>query len=216
MMPWYPDQFRASTASWTWAEKSVYRSLLDAQWSALSLPNSEERLARIVGIDLRSFRNSWKTVRGKFQELPDGSLQNFRLEQHRLAALARKETFANSGRLGGLAKAQRGYSDANSDAVAMPQASLPKRYKPLSPSEDKKKNSVLSGEVKPSPLPPRRVSLPDKTFSKNGGGRKPDEEPEERRLAKALLVLEATPDFPLHKLAEMFHITVAAIQEAKA
>lgn len=107
-MPWYPDQFRSSTAAWCWQEKALYRALLDAQWALGALPSGERSLAHLGSMDVRVFRRLWKTVKAKFQSLPDGTLQNYRLEQHRLACLRYKE----SKRLGArLTNAKRWQSD---------------------------------------------------------------------------------------------------------
>src|SRR2546423_1178721 len=107
MMPWYPDQFAASTGAWTWIERAVYRALLDAQGAIGALPQSEMRLAHLADMPLHIFRKAWRTVHEKFPVDSEGTLRNQRLEEHRLNALARKKARANAGHLGGVAKAKQ-------------------------------------------------------------------------------------------------------------
>ena len=127
MMPWYPDQFAASTSTWTWLERGLYRTLLDLQWQTNVLPADEKRLARACGIDVRTFRKLWETVRGKFQTVEGGGLQNFRLEEHRRACAELKRARTEAGRAGGLAKAQHSHGIASSNGTNLPVA---KSYSP--------------------------------------------------------------------------------------
>lgn len=90
MMPWYPDQFAASCRAWRYAWRCAYRELLDVQWQIGTLPDDVELLASAIGCPLGEFREVWPHIAGKFQKV-DGGLRNFRLEEHRLAAMARKD-----------------------------------------------------------------------------------------------------------------------------
>lgn len=90
MMPWYPDQFASATSTWNFAERAAYRALLDVQWAIGTLPRDLWRLARAIGMELPDFEAVWPVVKDKFQEI-DGGLRNFRLEQHRLTAVRRKQ-----------------------------------------------------------------------------------------------------------------------------
>lgn len=190
MMPWYPDQFAASTRSFSLLERAIYRELLDAQWQADSLPSNEKLLARIVGLDVRVFRKSWVVVREKFITLPNGNLQNARLEKHRLAALDRRQKLIDAGRMGGQASVK--HRSSNGASIAQPNAQALLNTLSLSPSEDK--NSVLSGEVKPSPsVPPRRSPSPERRLIKTSN---PEEIERRRREAAAIaeaLAAKAAP-----------------------
>lgn len=89
MMPWYPDQFAASTRAMRYGERVAYRELLDVQWQLGVLPDDAERLAVAIGCPHDEFAKVWPSIRHKFIAV-EGGLQNFRLEQHRLAAVKRK------------------------------------------------------------------------------------------------------------------------------
>lgn len=141
MMPWYPDQFAASTVAWTFEEKGLYRLLLDMQWMLERLPKNDEVLSRACRIQLRKFRRLWKTVGNKFQELPDGTLQNYRLEQHRLSALA----YAEGKRRGAYITNARRWSNNHRSAIAHRIAQRVADESPLSPSP--------SEDIR-NPLPP--------------------------------------------------------------
>lgn len=91
MMPFYPNEFDASTKGWTWEERGVYHLLLAAQWQIAVLPTSPKALAKVVGCTAKKFTTLWRRLEPKFPEIPTGR-QNFRLEQHRLASLAHKES----------------------------------------------------------------------------------------------------------------------------
>lgn len=186
MMPWYPDQFAASTRSFSLLERAIYRELLDAQWQASLLPSNEKLLARIVGLDVRTFRKYWPAVRAKFVTLPDGSIQNVRLEKHRLAASERRNKLVESGRLGGQASVKHRLNGSSSNdqpnGQASPQGSV--NTPSLSPSPEEDKNSVLSGEVKPSPSLGRlRSPSPERRLIKTSS---PEEIERRRREAAAI------------------------------
>jgi len=171
MMPWYPDQFAASTVTWTWLERAIYRALLDVQWAIDVLPNDEASLARACHVPLQRFRKAWKVVKCKFPPVEGGGLQNYRLEQHRLASIQLKEARAYSGRLGGLAKAaklQQTSSTASSEATVLSVA------KPYPPS--------------PSPSPsPSKTPQPPKGGPAGLNGKRRERGPERARkdLSKA-------------------------------
>lgn len=86
MMPWFPDQFAASTAGWTFTERAVYRALLDLQWQQGCIFADLLRISQALGVDKRTVQRCWRLVGPKFAAV-EGGLQNYRLEQHRLAAL---------------------------------------------------------------------------------------------------------------------------------
>lgn len=158
MMPWYPDQFAASTAGWTFTERAVYRALLDLQWAQVRIPDSEVRIAKACDLHIHHFRRAWKTVKAKFPRAPDGSgLQNFRLEQHRVAALK----YIDGKRKGAQATNAKRWSQSESlsdrSAIAQRVAS----ESPLSPSEEVRTPPTPSrgpnGASAPSRRGPERI-----------------------------------------------------------
>lgn len=97
MMPWFPDQFAASTAGWSFMERAVYRALLDLQWQQGHIYEDLRRICCATGVDLRTLQRCWRVVGQKFATV-DGGLKNFRLEQHRLAALELRRKKSAGGR----------------------------------------------------------------------------------------------------------------------
>jgi uncharacterized protein YdaU (DUF1376 family) len=138
MMPWYPDQFEASTADWSFAEASLYRRLLDAQWQLGSLPAEKERLARICKLTLAEFDPLWKVVAPKFSKGRGaglaGRLINKRLEYHRVKAMERKDHYAQAGSKGGQATAQAKAKRRSSNAASIAQRTPPAKSKPPTPT----------------------------------------------------------------------------------
>lgn len=90
MMPWFPKEFMAATATWSFAERSAYRALLDVQWEMGVLPDEPWRLAQAIGLPLPEFELLWPMVRRKFVPV-DGGILNERLEEHRVVAFRKLE-----------------------------------------------------------------------------------------------------------------------------
>lgn len=86
-MPWYPSSFYASTRTWPFIARAVYRELLDVQWDAGGLPADPEALRTMVGVTQAKWRVAWPLVKQKFELDQDGQLRNQRLEEHRAYAL---------------------------------------------------------------------------------------------------------------------------------
>lgn len=155
MMPWFPDQFAASTACWTYAERSAYRGLLDVQWAIGVLPTEPWRLAHALGMPLDEFEIVWPVVSQKFQQV-EGGLRNSRLEEHRLAALELHRKKSAAGRLGGLSRqAQSKHHSSTASSISSTATSssasflLEAKLKPLSPSPSLKNKTL-------PPYPPSR------------------------------------------------------------
>lgn len=92
MMPWFPESFIGATRGWRFAERAAYRELLDQQWILGALPDDEERLALLAGMEPVEFGKVWPMVRTKFVSTAAG-LINERLEIHRAEAVRRKTSF---------------------------------------------------------------------------------------------------------------------------
>ena len=155
MMPWFPDQFAASTASWTFKQRAVYRALLDLQWeSGGCIPSSPVAISRALNCDARTVRNVWAIVGPKFLAVP-GGLQNFRLEQHRLRALELRKSRVDKALSGATARWSK-HTSSNAPSNAPSNAAGNAHAKPSQSS----KNKTLS----PYPLSRKRDA--------NGEGRR--------------------------------------------
>lgn len=86
-MPWYPSSFYASTRTWPFLTRAIYRELLDTQWDAGGLPSDQETLRTMLGVTAEQWRAAWPLIQPKFELGSDGLLRNRRLELHRETAL---------------------------------------------------------------------------------------------------------------------------------
>ena len=92
MMPWYPRDWRASTAraQLTVVGRLAYRELLDAGWlQGGSLPSDDRSLAGLAGISLKDWARVRVEVLAYFDKGEDGRLRNRRQawEHERAVAL---------------------------------------------------------------------------------------------------------------------------------
>lgn len=79
----YAADFYIDTNSWTIEEIGIYQRLLLTEWANGSVPNDEERLARIAGCKLKIFKKFWPIISQKFSQNGNGNLINKRMEQVR-------------------------------------------------------------------------------------------------------------------------------------
>lgn len=82
----------------------MYREMLDEQWERGSLPSDPGSIAALLGGSRRDWQRSWEVLVLNFTILPDGRLQNERLEVER----EKQRTNRERAEKGGLAKAQAG------------------------------------------------------------------------------------------------------------
>jgi uncharacterized protein YdaU (DUF1376 family) len=144
-MPWYPDQFEASTRAWTWLERALYRALLDVQWQLGGLPTDPERVRLSVGFPETEFRTAWPIVSEKFKKGRGGLLVNERAEYHKNESLKRKDHMATIGAAGGKASAQaRASRRAEAYGAQTAQQGLLHPPSP-SPSEEEEPHTPQSG-----------------------------------------------------------------------
>jgi uncharacterized protein YdaU (DUF1376 family) len=152
MMPWFPQDFAGATSAYTFVERALYRSLLDAQWIVGALPADEARLARVAGMaspeEFELFQAAWPTVSRKFEPVGEGEIVNKRLEEHRLKAIRLHEQRSSAGQASAATRLQRanqrsfnGRSNARSTSDATPLEHLSPSP---SPSKDKSKNKTPS------------------------------------------------------------------------
>jgi uncharacterized protein YdaU (DUF1376 family) len=146
MMPWYPDQFAASTVAWSFVERSLYRALLDCQWQLGSLPNDPKRLALCVGLSEEEFLAAWDPlVKEKFT-VHRGALINKRLEYHKNLSRDRKQRLSNAGRTAGRASAERRRNESSDDRPTVVGVIVNPPTPTPSPSEDIRPLTPQSGD----------------------------------------------------------------------
>lgn len=85
---WYVKDFRSSrsTMRMSFAERGVYRDMLDQQWEDRTLPDDPHAVADLIATtdaQVAEVLAAWDVVRRKFVVLEDGRLQNARLERCR-------------------------------------------------------------------------------------------------------------------------------------
>lgn len=202
MMPFYPNEFDASTKGWTWEERGVYHLLLAAQWQISVLPTSPEALAKVVGCRLKKFTALWRRLEPKFPEIPTGR-QNFRLEQHRLASLAHKESRrkgaekTNAQRYG-----QRSLSDSLTDPLSARSAT-----RSALASDSRIHRSTDSGDTSVVPESP----LPGKL---NGSAADPRSDLQTAELAEKARTLAkgGLKAGDIAKLMRQYHVTAAQLE----
>lgn len=99
---WYVKDFRSSLATrrMSFAERGVYREMLDEQWERRVLPDSPEEVADLIAMTDAQHAEvlaAWDVVRRKFVVV-SGGIQNLRLEQCRREYKALKREKSAAGR----------------------------------------------------------------------------------------------------------------------
>lgn len=99
----YPQDFLAGTLTLTTSELGVYIRLLCGMWiHGNELPYEYPKLARIAGISVDEFKESWNVIADKF------TISGTKIRNERLDAVKRLQTVrATSGQIGGKQKAGR-------------------------------------------------------------------------------------------------------------
>jgi uncharacterized protein YdaU (DUF1376 family) len=82
---WYVKDWRSSrkVQLMSFKERGMYREMLDEQWEAVTVPNDPAALAALLGGTVAEWTRCLVTIRPCFTVLPDGRLQNQRLERER-------------------------------------------------------------------------------------------------------------------------------------
>lgn len=71
--PWYPDRFKKKTMHLSLIQRSIYRELIDFYMETRgALPNSDQALARIVGISVEEFTPHADLIRSFFKVKKQG------------------------------------------------------------------------------------------------------------------------------------------------
>lgn len=102
-MPLFFGDLLAATPTWEGEERALYMLLLAYQWTSGPLPADPKRLAKMTQYDAKTFAALWGTVGKKFDETPDG-LVNQRLEAHREKSKAISAKNSASGAKGAKAR----------------------------------------------------------------------------------------------------------------
>lgn len=101
----YANDFMDATRFWSAIAVGLYVRCLCIQWTQGSIPSDVRTLAKGVGMDFEEFEQAWRVVSSKFEEQPDGSLKNRRLEDVRSRQEEVSSKRSEAGRLGAIAKA---------------------------------------------------------------------------------------------------------------
>ena len=137
---WFGPDFRGSlkVQVMTWAERGMYRHLLDLAWENEGLPNDLLELRDILGITQKQFAKAWKRIGRCFEVDAKNTkrLINVRQEKERMirAEFKRRRSEAATK-----ANAVRWGSDSDSD---------------------RSPNGVESGSLSPSPSPSPPAGVP--------------------------------------------------------
>lgn len=147
---WYVKDWRSSRATqrMSFAEKGVYREMLDEQWERGALPDDPKEVAALIATTAEQeaeVLSAWQTVRRKFITVDDGII-NERLEAVRLE----KRRYRKTARKGGLARAQQAQRTAA--GTFQPTASKPPAHKPAaspatSPAEEPASEPATNQQV---------------------------------------------------------------------
>lgn len=82
-MPLFPADFLTGTQHWSFAERGAYILLLMYDWILDGIPDEDERLSKMIGMDFSEFNAVWPMIRNKFVSDMSGKLRNPRLSEHR-------------------------------------------------------------------------------------------------------------------------------------
>lgn len=105
--PWYWERWQANygVTRLSYAERGLYRELLDASWKRGGLPQDDALLADLSRGRLADFRKHWKAVKRFWHVRDDGLLWNKELEEVRAEQEAAHAKRVEAGRKGGFSKA---------------------------------------------------------------------------------------------------------------
>lgn len=154
-MPWYPlyhEAFELDTGSWTAGQVGCLLRLMNHQWANGSVPNDQEKLARICRVNQADWPEIWDILKPKFKKLGRGKLLNHRLSleqdraQHKSAQSRRAALIRHHGKA-----SQTKGSDADAHADDMPSTST-------STSTEDKRPPLPSGA---SPHGKKKTQLPE-------------------------------------------------------
>jgi hypothetical protein len=107
---WYVRDYRSDPKlrDWSFAERGMYREMLDEQWLSGSLPDSAPELALLLGGTEAEWQAAWlKLTKCFVPRKRDGRLVNLKLERVRLARRKFQKGQSQNGLAGARAKWQK-------------------------------------------------------------------------------------------------------------
>lgn len=122
----YVKEWRSSRAimRMTFAQRGMYLEMLLEQWENLSLPDSPEAVAEIVGGPVGEWKRNWPTIRRSFlKDDATGRISNTRLEKERAKQKSRSKRATDIAQKAAAARWKREAKTHESDASSMPPAS---------------------------------------------------------------------------------------------
>lgn len=211
---WIGDYAR-DTKRLTIMEHGVYGLLLDEYYATeQALPRELKELHRICHATTPEERAAVKAVAEKFFPIKANARHNKRADVEIGKVQKAIQESSEAGKRG----AAKRWGNKDIDSLPYREPHGGPHQNPnggsiaLRDSETKNKNSLGSGEVKPSPRSAASVLA-----GRNGSHRRPIvEDREEERIAKALTHLEKDPATTEAEAARMYRVSVEAIQAAKA
>lgn len=106
---WYVKDWRSSrkVQRMSFQAQGMYRAMLDQQWEELSLPDDAAALAEELGGTAAEWVKFLPVLRVNFLILPDGRLQNQRLEKEREKQRKRRDKGSTGGQASGASRQVR-------------------------------------------------------------------------------------------------------------
>lgn len=165
----YVKEWRSSrpVMRMTYAQRGMYLEMLIEQWENLSLPDSADEVAEIIGGNVEEWRANWPVLRRNFLLNPDTNrITNTRLEKCRKDRRQYEKWSRKNARKGGLARSNSAtrkedgtYSPAQSPAHpssdVQPASSLANQPNPASASASASASSPAV-YVRPQPIVQKR------------------------------------------------------------
>lgn len=105
----YVKEWRSSRAimRMSFAQRGMYLEMLCEQWENLSLPDSPEEVAEIVGGSTYEWSRNWDVLRRKFVSNDDGTIYNLRLQKEREKQKSHSKRQSDRGKAGAAARWQK-------------------------------------------------------------------------------------------------------------
>lgn len=216
-MDWYKryiGDYARDTGRLSPLQHGIYSLLLDHYYAEEApLPSDFRELYRIAKCATKSEQKSCRKVAERFFTVgSDGALHNSRADKEIASVKQLIQQAKESGMRGANKRwGSRGPTgDPNRDPNGKPTKKSMAATMALQIPDSRSKNSVPPERVNPD-----SVLAAQMTVGKNGSHRVLQEDPEEERVKRALVLLNADPSTTEHDAARMFHVSVDAIREAR-
>lgn len=156
---WYPffiGDYRRDTARLSCEQHGAYRLLIDEYWITGPLPDDDVILARLVGLELRTWRKH-RPVIARFFEVASDEWRHGRIDRELIAAGERKAKAEGRAKAAAEARWSKPRKDAPGDATSMLQAlrqDVLEECPPPSPRESEDASASSVGSAEPMPTGP--------------------------------------------------------------